>query len=301
MKNTFLLSALVVLLYSCAKDSPSVPDPGNAPKISAIPANFVQKVVIENFTMTQCGQCPKYNLILDSLIRFNPDRVYGITMHVDDIMADSNLLTVTGRNYYDSLFNPNQMYPSGVVNRRFNSMNDIVPDYWPATVYSMLGYTPSCGVAIEADAISGSNLHMIVHVGFTSYLPGQYNIHAYLVQDITQSNDSLYDQMNDYSIDGATPDSTLSLYSLNDTIHLYKHHYNLKRVLSVNGTEGDPIPLGSTYSGNHYTAGFDVDVTGLDINNCFILVYVDKYATAANGHRIENAQMVRIGATKDWN
>jgi hypothetical protein len=301
MKNLLLFSIVAIIFSSCSKDSPSVPDPQSAPKISSIPSSFVQKIVIENFTMTSCGQCPKYNLLLDSLMRFNPDRIYGLTIHVGDVMEDTNLLTVTGRNYYDSLFNPTQIYPSGMVNRRLASLADLIPDNWPAATFSAMGYVPSCGVAIEAEDINNSNLHMIVHVGFVNALPGQYNLHILLVKDQVVSGDSLYDQMNDYSSEGATPDSTLPLYQLNDTIHLYSHHYVLQKVLSDYGPDGDPIPMTQTFAGNHYTAGYNIDLSSVDVNNSFILVYVDKYATTMTGHRIENAQVVRIGNTKDWN
>ncbi len=301
MKKLLFLSAIIVFLNSCSKDSPSIPDPKAAPKISAIPSTFLQKVLIENFTMTTCGQCPKYEIMLDSLVDYNPDRVYGMTIHVNDVMADTNLATTNGGNYYDSLFNPSQFYPSGMVNRRLSSLGDIFPDNWPASVYSTLGYIPSCGLAIEAEDIINGNLHMIVHVGFTASLLGQYNLHAVLVQDQVYTSDSAYLQINDYSYQGSTPDTNLTLYSQNDTIHPYRHQFVLKKVLSDNGPEGDPIPLGSTYAGNHYTAGYNVDLSGIDISNCYILVYVDKYATTNSGHRIANVQLGRIGATKDWN
>src|SRR3954470_19788953 len=102
MKKILLFSAIILFITSCSKDSPSVPDPKGAPKISAVPSTFLQKVVIENFTMTSNGQCPRSQVILDSIIHYNPDRVYGMTIHVDDIMADTNLLTSNGFNYIDS-------------------------------------------------------------------------------------------------------------------------------------------------------------------------------------------------------
>lgn len=301
MKNLLVLTAVVVCFNSCSKDSPSIPDPNSAPKISALPNTFLQKVVIENFTMTSCGQCPKYHLMLDSLINYNPGRVYGLTIHVNDVMQDTNLLTVNGGNYYDSIFNPTAIYPSGMVNRRVTSLNDLMPDNWPSTVYSNLGNSTPCGIAIEAENIVGGNLFLKVHLGFLSTLPGQYNLHAFLVQDQVYSNDSIYDQMNDYSYEGATPDSNLSLYPQNDTIHLYRHKYVLKKIIADNGPEGDPIPVGSAVGGNQYIANYTVDLSGINVDNCYILVYIDKYATTSTGHRIANAQVARIGTTQDWN
>ena len=291
-----------MVFNSCSKDSPSIPDPTAAPAISAMPTSFLQKIVIENFTMTTCGQCPKYDLMLDSLVTHNPDRVYALTNHVTDVMCDTSLLTSTGGNYYDSVFNPVQIYPSGMVNRHLSSLNDLNPDNWPTTVFTTLSNVPTCGLAIEAENITNSTLNMTVHIGFASALLGQYNLHAFIVTDQIYTNDSLYLQLNDYSYEGATPDSNLTtLYPLNDTIHPYRHKYVLKKVIAAGGPEGDVIPTGSTYAGSHYTANYIVDLTGIDINNCYILVYVDKYATTYSGHKIINAQVARLGTTKDWN
>jgi hypothetical protein len=297
-----MLSFGIVLLYSCSKDSPSIPDPSNAPKISAVPAHFVQKVVIENFTMASCGQCPKYNLILDSLVTYNPDRVYAMSIHIDDVMADTSILTANGQNYYDSLFNPTAIYPSGMINRHIASLNDLSPDMWVANTFTGLGHVPSCGIAIEAENIINGVLQMTAHIGFNAQLFGEYRVHAFVVEDQVYSNDSLYDQINDFSFEGATPDTLLyTLYPLNDTIHLYRHHYVLKKVITENGPEGDPIPLGSTVAGNDYTKPYSVDLSGINTDNSFLLVYVDKHALTLTGHWIENVQVVRFGKTKDWN
>jgi hypothetical protein len=159
-----------------------------------------------------------------------------------------------------------------MVNRHVQSINDIVPDYWPGYVYAQIGNHPACGVAIEAEAFENNVLNMVVHVGFTQTMSGQYNIHALLVQDRVTSADSLYDQMNDFSSEGATPDSNLTLYNLNDTIHNYAHHFVLRKVLSQHGPDGDPIPLFSTFANNQYVTSISANLTGFDASQCYVLV-----------------------------
>jgi len=224
-----------------------------------------------------------------------------MTIHVGDVMEDTSIWTSNGGNYYDSLFNSPGVYPSGMVNRHLATLNDLLPDYWSDAVHNLINYTPSCGVAIEAEDFENNQLHIIAHVGFIQTMAGQYNLHALLVEDQVSSSDSLYDQLNDFSSEGSSPDTSLSLYNLNDTIHQYSHHFVLRKVLSTNGPVGDPIPLTSTYAGGHYTAGFTANLAGYNSAGCYILVYIDKYATTYSGHRIENAQIVRIGESKDWN
>ena len=261
-----------------------------------------QKIVIENFTQTTCGQCPKAGIILDSLIRLNSDRVYGVSIHVADILADTLLNSIfTGQNYYDSLFNSSGIYPSGMVNRIGTSVSDFSPDQWASKVFTSLGRTPSCGIAIEAKNISGNQLSLTVHVGFSAALAGDYRIHTYLIEDNIYSNNTSYDQLNDFSFNGSTPDTLLSLYALDDTIHLYHHNNVLRKVVSPGGMTGTKIPQAAMVPGNDYVINFDVDLTGINVDYGSILVFVDKYALTPYGHWIENVQSVPIGESKDWN
>jgi hypothetical protein len=298
-----LLPVLLILFYSCTKNPPAIPNPSDAPDISAVPSEFVQKIVIENFTQTTCGQCPKASLTLDSLVSHNPNRVYGVSFHIGDAMMDSALNVVpSGGNYYDVLFNPSGIYPSGLVNRVASSVTDLSPDGWAFKVLGALGRTPACGIAIDAKKINGNKLNLTVHVGFSAVLAGDYRIHTYIVENYVRSSDSLYDQLNDFSINGLTPDSLLpQLYLQDDTIHLYKHNYVLRRVVSPGGLTGTPIPQAAMVRGNDYPINFDVSLDGINAGNSSVLVFVDKYATTGYGHWIENVQMVPIGESKDWN
>src|SRR5207248_8549897 len=113
------------------------------------------------------------------------------------------------------------------------------------------------GVALEAENVVNNNLRLTVHVGFCAQMFGEYRIHVYIIQNQINSLDPLYDQMNDFSMNGITPDSTLSLYALDDTIHNYFHKYNLVKVATPAGVEGDPIPLTAMVPGNDYTVNYD--------------------------------------------
>lgn len=302
MKKILLIILGVVILNACSKDSPSVPDPNNAPAVSSVPDHFQQKILIESFTQTSGGQCPKANLTLDSLIRFNPGRVYGVAMHINDPLSDTSLnQSFSGMNYYDSLFNPVGVYPSGMINRHLSSFADLSPDMWAGNVFSSIGDAPSCGLALEAEAIQGGTLTLTIHVGFSANMFGQYRIHAYVVQDVVLSNDSTYDQINDFSFEGATPDTLLPLYALNDTIHLYSHKNVLRKVVTPDGVEGAIIPESAMTKGNDYITNFTIDLSGIDIDNSHLIVFVDKYSPLISGHWIENVQRVSFRESKDWN
>ena len=302
MKNLYLFVAIAMFLTSCSKDVSEIDDPKTASPISDVPTHFDQKVLIESFTQTSDGTCPKADLIMDSLIAANPNRVYNVAFHIEDVMSDLNLIqSFSGTNYYDSVYNPGQNYPSGMVNRKSLTPSDISFENWYNNTNSTLNLIPSCGVALEAEAINENTLTLTVHVGFSAAMFGEYRIHAYLVENTVNSYDSLYDQFNDFSIHGATPDSLLPLYTLSNPIHLYTHKNVLRKVLTPAGVNGDPIPASEMILGNDYVVNYSVDVSGVNFNNSSIIVFVDKYALISAGHRIVNVQRVPLGETKDWN
>jgi hypothetical protein len=297
-----LFFIIPALIFSCKKDVTTVPSPSIAPPVSAVPSNFIKKVVIESFTQTYCGQCPKGELLIDSLIAFNPGRVFNISYHVEDAMTDLELVQpFSGTHYYDSIYNPYFVYPSGIVNRYFPNPSNITPDYWITNTFTELSKIPHCGIAIEAEEIEGATLNLKIHVGFSANMFGEYRLLASIVENTVQNNDVTYDQLNDFSSQGATPDSTLPLYVLNDTIHNYEHKYVMRKIISPNGVDGASIPASSMTEGNDYILSFPVDLTGINSAKSSIVVFVDKYAPVPQGHRIENVQVVPIGESKDWN
>ncbi len=303
MKRRNLIIALLLLLASCSKNSQEIPNPGSAPDISAVPAVFKQKILIEEYTQISCGQCPKAQYYIDSLMKLWPDRVYAANIHVGDLLeAPSVVNTITGINLLDSMFNTNSIYPGGPINRIISSPIDFSVDYWVTSVQAKIGQIPSCGLAIQANEITSANkLNLIVHTGFSANLFGDYRLHGYVVERSFTSTDSLYDQMNDFSFEGISPDTTLPFYALNDTIHLYNHKYTLKKIIANNGLLGDQIPQGIMTRGSEYIKNYTVDLTGINSGNSYVIFFVDKYGTTSSSHWIENVQQVGIGSTKDWN
>ncbi|HQW22965.1 MAG TPA: hypothetical protein PLI47_06675 [Bacteroidia bacterium] len=45
MKSKYLIIALFAILASCTENSQDIPNPGNAPDISAVPTVFKQKIL----------------------------------------------------------------------------------------------------------------------------------------------------------------------------------------------------------------------------------------------------------------
>ncbi len=302
MKKWMYSLLLVFSFWGCKNDAPEIADPANAPDISAVPARFDQKMLLEEFTSSLCGQCPKAHLLRDSLITQYADRFYFVDIHSLDIMIDSSITNfTTGQNYIDSLFNSSGIYPSGMINRQVSGTSDLIPDFWGQKLTSLYGAIPRCGLAIDAKNISGNRLSLSVHTGFSDAMFGDYRVHVYLVQNVIRTNDSLYSQLNDYSQQGLTPDSTSSLFLQNDTIRNYSHKYVLHRIISDNGLAGDPIPQSLMTRGNDFVKTYTVDLSGISSSSYSIIAFVDKFGDTGLNHRIENVQKVQVGEAKDWN
>lgn len=303
MKSRYLIIALFSFLASCSDNSQDIPNPGNAPDISAVPAVFKQKLLIEDYTQISCGQCPKAHYLIDSLMELWPDRVYAVNIHVNDTLESDAIVTAsTGMNQLDSMFNTNSVYPGGPINRVISGPIDFSPDYWVTSAQAKIGQVPSCGLAIEASEITNANkLNITVHTGFTANMFGDYRLHGYIIEKSFTSNDSAYDQMNDFSFEGISPDTTLPFYAMNDTIHRYTHKFLLRKLIANNGIVGDQIPEAVMTAGNSYVKTYSVDLTGINYSNCYVLFFVDKYGISSTTHWIENVQQVGIGSNKDWN
>lgn len=303
MKLNYIIIAAILFLSSCSQSNQDIPNPGSAGPISALPSVFKQKVLIEEYTEVSCGQCPKAHYYVDSLLAMWADKVYAVAIHVaDPLEASTNVNIITGTNLLDSMFNTFSVYPGGSINRDITSPLDLSPDLWFSKVQSKLGQIPACGLAIDASsAVVNNHLTISVHTGFSQNLSGDYRLHGYIVEKTIASFDSTFDQLNDFSSQGSSPDTSLSFYALNDTINHYNHKYVLKKIIANAGISGDLIPQAIMAKGNVFVKDYYVDITGINLSNCIIIFFVDKYGTTSTSHLIENVQQVNVGSVKDWN
>lgn len=303
-KLSFLfVSVLICSLLSCNKnDIAEIDDPSQAPDISLVPARFDQKILLEHYTSMNCGTCPETDLLKDSLVSENPGRVYPVSIHVNDLLIDPSSFNInSGLNYMDSLYNPAALYPAGSVNRKISSSLDLSPVNWRSNISASLGTIPRCGLAIDAKNLTGTSLKVTVHTGFSATMSGEYRLHAYLIRSSFKPVDSIYAQLNDLDTLGATPDSNSVFYHSGTLLYNYNYKNVLVKVINDNGPAGDILPASSMFRSNDFTKTFTVDMLGINPNNLYVIVFVDKYGTEGTSHRIENVQMVKVGEVKDWN
>jgi hypothetical protein len=301
-RRLLVLVCIVFAFTSCSKKPPTIADVSQRPDISPVPSHFSQNFLIEKFTSSSAGQAPRADFISDSLLRFNPGRVFCASIHLNDQMMDSTLLNpYTSTHEIDSFFNPSNQYPFGMVNRNWNLAVANGVDGWGNLIQSQMGVAPQCGIALEAKTEFNGFLDLTVHVGFAEDLSGEYHLHGYIVENTVRSSDSLYDQLNDFSFEGSTPDTLLPFYAMNDTIHQYTYGQVVRKIFSVNKLKGDAVPQAIMQAGAEHVTGYRINLSGINTSNSYILVFIDKYGDTPSGRRIINVQRVNFGESQDWN
>ena len=300
MKRVLFALSILMASFACKKDNL---DPADVyiPDIPAVPARFSQNILIEQFTQSFNGQCPLGDLLLDTILSTNPDRIAAVNIHSLDQLASEDLLdTSNGLNLMDEYYNSTLLYPAGMINRNITGTSDLSIYNYATTVNSTLSRIPRCGLAIDANDLPNGYLNLSVHVGFSEDLLGSYRLHVYLVEKGFQSNDSSYFQRNDFSQSGATPDSNLVFYNLPDPIFGYNFPYVLRNIITP-VMEGEVIPAANAMKGKEYIRSYIIDLRNKTVSNYTIIAFVDKYGTTGTSHQVENSRMVQVGKVAAWN
>lgn len=292
------MSILVVGLSSCSKKDGSVdlPHPDAPGTAMDVPSNFGRKTLIEEVTGAWCGYCPAGTFFYNQMDTIYKGKMVGVSIHVNDIMEDAELTTMGG-NLLADMF-PDPGVPRGVINR--GSINN--PVYWPSIVPAEVGIFPKCGFAIDATSVSGNNVTITVHTGFSGNLYGDYRLNVFIIEkDVHFPTDPAYDQHNYYSQTGTSPEPNYPVYFNSPPLIPDFHHENVLRKLVTSIPYGDNIPQSEMVKGNDYIKTFNVNLGSLTPSACYVIAFVDKYGTAPDQHQVQNVQEVQIGKFQTWN
>ena len=186
--RTTLLGAIVlgaVFLHSCDKlenpvieviqtlDTTAIEVPEFTPITSAVP-----RVLVEDFTAHQCGNCPPAGLELSSLMDAHPDSIVPLAIHAGNLAVTNADFPIDwtweeGDEFWGSLML--QLNPIGRVNRMNTEFGaEILPNFWADEVVAQLTRTPSAGIqmVLDADEVAG-DLVVHAHVTWLSDVAGQ--------------------------------------------------------------------------------------------------------------------------------
>jgi hypothetical protein len=233
------------------------------------PGAFQSRSLIEDYTGTWCGFCPRVSYAIE-LSKEASDNVVAVAIHNGDPMANSfgsqmeNAVNIEG-------------FPTAWINRAdlwaFPEPNNV------GQVADLATGTKSSGIAINT-AIKGNNLSFVVSVGFGQSVSG-----AKLVVFLLE-NGLVYDQTNYTSYFGG-----------GDTIDNFVHDHVLRH--SFTNVLGDAIPAGEATAGNSYRMHMNYEIPSGLVQNAanseIVAMLLD-----SNGEII-NVSKANAGSTADFN
>ena len=242
-----------------------------------------KRVLIEKYTGTWCGHCPKGTVVLSRVLYQYPDAI-SVNVHNSDVMTFAECDSVTM--HFAS------GYPSASFDRfRFDGDNRAGYSYskgWDVrTAHRMQTPTPlsislSGGIVEATEAVD-----VTVTVNLANDTRGDYLINVYLVEEVA-SGGSEYDQRNYANNDAAWPE----LNGLGDPIANYKHK-NVVRAMPL-GPWGEKHALpesmsaGEVYKHNVY---FQIP-DGLSTDDLKVVAYVaDSYNDRTDFEILNAAEM----------
>ncbi|WP_282015658.1 Omp28-related outer membrane protein [Marinifilum flexuosum] len=283
-KQCFLLSMLFLglLISSCSSsgDDSLNPDPEPEPKESRknsnvsvsstdAPANYTTKVLLEDYTGTWCGYCPRVAHAMEEAIAQNSN-IIGIGVHNDNDMGYTHVESM------ESKYNVGG-YPTAIVNRSANW----IENYPSLNPY--LTKESDLGIALETSIDNGS-VKGKIKIGFNKDISTSLDYVICLVEDKVIAN-----QANYYNEDSNSP-----FFEKGNPIVGFEHANVLRK--AATDIFGDIIPEDYTKIGNVCEADFEINLDNYAVDNCYIIAFV----LEKGGKNVLNVQMVKVGSNQDF-
>ena len=231
----------------------------------SLPASFSKKAVVEDFTGTWCGWCPRVSHAA-SLVEEQTDKVFVVGVHNGDQMANSfgsameNEYSIAG-------------YPTAYVDRA-NEWTYPEPSNVDQALNAAVG-TADVGLAI-ASSLTGSVLDFTVYQGFLESMTG-VKLVVFVLEDGILANQTNY----------------TSYYGGASTITNFEHNGVLR--YAATDVMGDP----TTSTAGVHEKSYSVDLSSYDVlvpeNTGVLAMLVDD-----SGKVLYNAQYVIAGQNQDF-
>jgi hypothetical protein len=214
---------------------------GPAPEFTPV-TETVQRVLLEDFTAHQCGNCPAAAVIAEGIAETANERVSVMAIHAgnlavtDDDHFDTDWTTEEGDVFWSQL--AFQANPLGRVNRGGGPANFLAPAEWEPAVAAALAAPPMLHLELVASWVPEANhLNLHVHGQALAALDGGVRLAVLILES----------GLVDYQLDYASDPEVIPDYTFN---HLLRG--------SLTGALGLPFgALGdNAAAGEHAVASF---------------------------------------------
>jgi len=240
--------------------------------LKAYNSSYTQKILIEDYTGTWCGYCPRVSFVLDDLTSSN-ENVIASAIHNGDIMVYQ--FEAQMRAAYDV-----GGFPWAKLNRihRWNES--------PSSLTAFLNKSPGLGLSIDS-AIQGEDLNVEIGVGF-DLSREDLKLVVYF-----QRNGMIADQANFYNEDSSTP-----FYDLGNPIEDFVHDHVL--LSAFTDVFGDQIPSSEVGEGSVYNTSFSKSLNSLSYNADFEGDFEIVAFVLNSDGEVVNVQKALLGESKDF-
>lgn len=267
--------------------------------VENLPSQYTQKVLLEDYTGTWCGFCPRMATITHYLKEYS-DRIIPIAIHCpgapSDPWAYEFALDMIKPANYNAQGAPrgkfNRIYDLDQMQGMYPCPNDASAYYPQADMY--LNQTAQLGLAIHS-SLNGNSLNIKVKVGFAlDTLPD-----ARLVVNLIEDG-LTYNQTNFYAGGSATCDPEFDYTSMPSVIPNFPQEHVLLK--SYTDIYGDIIPQSEISNGNVWTRDFNVQLPANVTNpqNLKLVAFVLGNGDKNSNRAVVNVQSVKVGSNQDF-
>jgi hypothetical protein len=240
----------------------------------------VRKILIEDFTGHQCGNCPRAAEALKAIEELYPGQIVSLGVHVGFFAEPSSSGNYTA-DYRSETGNELDQYfgnsvpglPNGLINRILFDNNPIVQyTDWSSKAAQLLTLPPDAWIEINPEYnATARTLQVNASVDILTTIEDSLHLALYL------SEDSIVSAQKDYSL---TP----------STIPAYTHRHVLRG--SMNGTWGLPLATGTSFAaGSTFSSNASYTLpANWNENNVHVVAILFK----ANSKEVVQAEDVKI-------
>ncbi len=269
-------------------------------QVTTLSVKPAKKVLIEEFTSTSCGFCPKSNLTLSNLSSADTS-IIGVALHVNDSMSTAESNEVIG-NYLP-------INNTGMIDRTFNIASAeyaITESQWGINATTRKGDVVPATVSLSAISYNSLNnqISVTVNANFVGTVKGEYAINCYVTENnvygpLNDSSDNGWNQHSFYYPDPTSPfyqKGYMPISGNQSLVYLrpleYKHNYVLDKMLG--GAYGDNavIPLTVINAAQSFSKTFTYTLPSAvassyryNPDNIYLVGIVEEYSTVSNSDR----------------
>ncbi|MCC7520535.1 MAG: Omp28-related outer membrane protein [Flavobacteriaceae bacterium] len=236
---------------------------------ATLPSVYSQKVLVEDYTGTWCGHCPRIAYAIN-MAKSQSNKVVSVAVHVDA----NDPYKFSGSQSLKTTFGINGL-PAGRINRINVWTNPV--DENIGQVLNKTGNNAPLGLAI-ASTINNNIIDFTIRVGFLQTFNNQLNVVVYLVE-----NGLIYDQVNYTEYFGGA-----------GVINNYVHNDVLRALFT--DIYGTPIPISSGLENSIYQTSMQGTIPASVISSNYENLHLVAFVVRADTKEVINVQEVAVGS-----